>query len=64
MLNDQKLNDEIKNREVAKLEAEITLLDNVRWALKDHPERAWEVCSKMIEKKAKALNDLLGRVGG
>lgn len=62
MPDDQKLNDEIKNREVAKLEAEITLLDNVRWALQDHPERAWEVVSKMIERKAKALNDLLGRV--
>lgn len=52
----------IKDKETEKLETEITLLDNVRWALKDHPERAWEVCSKMIERKAKALNDLLGRV--
>ena len=51
---------EIRDSETNILEREITLLDNVRWALKDHPERAWEVISKMIEGKAKQLNKLLG----
>lgn len=51
---------EIRDSESAILEREITLLDNIRWALKDHPERAWEVISKMIENKAKALNGLHG----
>jgi hypothetical protein len=54
------MGDQIRAREAELLEAEITLLDNIRWAVKDHPERAWEIVSKMIEGKAKALNDLLG----
>lgn len=56
------MGDQIRAREAELLEAEITLLDNIRWAVKDHPERAWEVISKMIEGKAKALNDLLGTI--
>ena len=54
------MGDAIRQREAKLLEAEIMLLDNLRWALKDHPEKAWEVISKKIEGKAKALNDLLG----
>lgn len=52
------MRDKIKDEESTRLETEIRILDCARWAIKDHPERAWEVLSKIIEDRSKKLNDL------
>ena len=53
--------DQARDEESTRLETEIRILDNVRWAIKDHPESAWDVITALVTNRIKKLDALLGR---